>query len=506
MGRKKIRIERIADERNRQVTFTKRKNGLMKKAMELSVLCDCEIALIIFNSQTKLFQYSSAPMGDVLSNYSKSCSDPQERRTNEDLYNQHFAGRGKGDDDDDDDDLPMDLPVRKRSECSNSKEAGETETVATAAASAANAAIAAGGSTVLPPSTSAPPLAGPEPVEVKEEPTGEAAGAPLTDTPSLPVAKLLPNGYDSGVKPTGSEVSLTEEQARQQSHGQAPNSTSNGLDSGFEQGALSPRSEKAYVAINSEFDVVFQQLSMACSQAVDMSHMLHGLQMMENFGVKTGLDEYGSPTQSGGESGINWSSGGNKNASNSKLSSRFKRDLSITIPENSARPIVTGELSSNNANKEEDHQAMPTSSGLPVCMPPSGAIDSDRLATPLQGKDSFMALPSPSDLQCIGDLQTPNHDGLMSARIVSSTISDLPTPNASPLGALPSSTGVGGINWLEWPSPKTHANPFPLRPSSDGVNAVPSNSCDSGGGENVPDLVVTGTSIKKLDKVLDCRP
>ena len=48
MGRKKIQISRITDERNRQVTFNKRKFGVMKKAYELSVLCDCEIALIIF--------------------------------------------------------------------------------------------------------------------------------------------------------------------------------------------------------------------------------------------------------------------------------------------------------------------------------------------------------------------------------------------------------------------------------------------------------------------------
>ncbi|ETN72370.1 SRF-type transcription factor, partial [Necator americanus] len=43
------------------VTFTKRKFGLMKKAYELSVLCDCEIALIVFNSTNKLFhrEYSN---------------------------------------------------------------------------------------------------------------------------------------------------------------------------------------------------------------------------------------------------------------------------------------------------------------------------------------------------------------------------------------------------------------------------------------------------------------
>ena len=56
MGRKKINIARISDERNRQVTFTKRKFGLMKKAYELSVLCDCEIAVIIFNSHNKVFR------------------------------------------------------------------------------------------------------------------------------------------------------------------------------------------------------------------------------------------------------------------------------------------------------------------------------------------------------------------------------------------------------------------------------------------------------------------
>ena len=65
MGRKKISIQRISDERNRQVTFTKRKFGLMKKAYELSVLCDCEIAVIIFNSHNKLFQYASTDMDRV---------------------------------------------------------------------------------------------------------------------------------------------------------------------------------------------------------------------------------------------------------------------------------------------------------------------------------------------------------------------------------------------------------------------------------------------------------
>lgn len=84
MGRKKIQISRIGDERNRQVTFTKRKFGLMKKAYELSILCDCEIALIIFNSSTKLFQYASTDMDKILLRYTEY-NEPHESRTNADI-------------------------------------------------------------------------------------------------------------------------------------------------------------------------------------------------------------------------------------------------------------------------------------------------------------------------------------------------------------------------------------------------------------------------------------
>ena len=67
-----------------QVTFTKRKFGLMKKAYELSVLCDCEIALIIFNSTNKLFQYASTDMDKVLLKYTEY-NEPHESRTNKDI-------------------------------------------------------------------------------------------------------------------------------------------------------------------------------------------------------------------------------------------------------------------------------------------------------------------------------------------------------------------------------------------------------------------------------------
>lgn len=67
-----------------QVTFTKRKFGLMKKAYELSVLCDCEIALIIFTSGNKLYQYASSDMDKVLLKYTEY-NDTVVSQTNRDI-------------------------------------------------------------------------------------------------------------------------------------------------------------------------------------------------------------------------------------------------------------------------------------------------------------------------------------------------------------------------------------------------------------------------------------
>lgn len=47
MGRKKIDITTIKDPRLRQVTYSRRRNGLLKKARELAILCDCHVALTV---------------------------------------------------------------------------------------------------------------------------------------------------------------------------------------------------------------------------------------------------------------------------------------------------------------------------------------------------------------------------------------------------------------------------------------------------------------------------
>ncbi|MEQ2174737.1 hypothetical protein GOODEAATRI_010962 [Goodea atripinnis] len=61
----------------------------MKKAYELSVLCDCEIALIIFNHSNKLFQYASTDMDKVLLKYTEY-NEPHESRTNADIIEEAF--------------------------------------------------------------------------------------------------------------------------------------------------------------------------------------------------------------------------------------------------------------------------------------------------------------------------------------------------------------------------------------------------------------------------------
>ncbi|KDR18664.1 Myocyte-specific enhancer factor 2 [Zootermopsis nevadensis] len=66
------------------VTFNKRKFGVMKKAYELSVLCDCEIALIIFSSSNKLYQYASTDMDKVLLKYTEY-NEPHESLTNKNI-------------------------------------------------------------------------------------------------------------------------------------------------------------------------------------------------------------------------------------------------------------------------------------------------------------------------------------------------------------------------------------------------------------------------------------
>ncbi|XWS32270.1 hypothetical protein CRYUN_Cryun23aG0145600 [Craigia yunnanensis] len=78
MGRGRVELKRIENKINRQVTFSKRRNGLLKKAYELSVLCDAEVGLIIFSSRGKLYEFGSSGMTNTLERYQRCCFTPQD--------------------------------------------------------------------------------------------------------------------------------------------------------------------------------------------------------------------------------------------------------------------------------------------------------------------------------------------------------------------------------------------------------------------------------------------
>ncbi|CAA2988658.1 MADS-box transcription factor 23-like [Olea europaea subsp. europaea] len=59
MGRVKVEIKKIENTSSRQVTFTKRRGGLLKKAKELAVLCDAEVGVIVFSGTGKLYEFAS---------------------------------------------------------------------------------------------------------------------------------------------------------------------------------------------------------------------------------------------------------------------------------------------------------------------------------------------------------------------------------------------------------------------------------------------------------------
>ncbi|XP_058093175.1 truncated transcription factor CAULIFLOWER D-like isoform X2 [Magnolia sinica] len=82
MGRGKVELKRIENPTSRQVTFSKRRNGLLKKAFELSILCDAEVGLIIFSATGKVYQYSSQDINRTVSRYRSAVGLPQ-------LYNCH---------------------------------------------------------------------------------------------------------------------------------------------------------------------------------------------------------------------------------------------------------------------------------------------------------------------------------------------------------------------------------------------------------------------------------
>ncbi|MFS7962716.1 putative transcription factor MADS-type1 family [Helianthus anomalus] len=97
MGRAKLQIKKIENTTNRQVTFSKRRNGIIKKAYELSVLCDVDVALILFSPAGKASIFAgSKSIEEIMSRYINLPEHERGRLQNQE-YLERALGRLKGD-------------------------------------------------------------------------------------------------------------------------------------------------------------------------------------------------------------------------------------------------------------------------------------------------------------------------------------------------------------------------------------------------------------------------
>nr|QCQ83129.1 floral homeotic protein PMADs 2-like protein [Ambrosia artemisiifolia] len=90
MGRGKIEIKRIENTNNRQVTYSKRKNGIIKKAKEITVLCDANVSLVIYGSSGKMYEYCSPKTNliDMLDRYQRLSGNKLWDAKHENLQNE----------------------------------------------------------------------------------------------------------------------------------------------------------------------------------------------------------------------------------------------------------------------------------------------------------------------------------------------------------------------------------------------------------------------------------
>ncbi|RPD64051.1 hypothetical protein L226DRAFT_559395 [Lentinus tigrinus ALCF2SS1-7] len=128
MGRRKIEIQPITHERNRSVTFLKRKNGLFKKAYELGVLCSVDVAVIIFEERpghhAKLYQYCSTDVNGMVQRHLRFDGE-RDTKGPSDFNNTSKADEAADDDDDADED---DSSTKRRDSTKSVKVKAENST------------------------------------------------------------------------------------------------------------------------------------------------------------------------------------------------------------------------------------------------------------------------------------------------------------------------------------------------------------------------------------------
>ncbi|KAH7862640.1 hypothetical protein Vadar_007516 [Vaccinium darrowii] len=88
MGRQRIEIKKIEKSSRLQVTFSKRKSGIFKKASELSVLCGADVAIIVSSPAGKVFAFGNPSVDAVVDRFlaRKTCCEGSETESGSDVH------------------------------------------------------------------------------------------------------------------------------------------------------------------------------------------------------------------------------------------------------------------------------------------------------------------------------------------------------------------------------------------------------------------------------------
>ncbi|XP_015690798.2 MADS-box transcription factor 51 [Oryza brachyantha] len=90
--RGRVQLRRIEDKASRQVRFSKRRAGLFKKAFELALLCDAEVALLVFSPAGKLYEYSSSSIEGTYDRYQQFAGSRRDLNEGASTNNDENAG------------------------------------------------------------------------------------------------------------------------------------------------------------------------------------------------------------------------------------------------------------------------------------------------------------------------------------------------------------------------------------------------------------------------------
>ncbi|KAK2351991.1 agamous MADS-box protein AGL62 [Trifolium repens] len=86
-GRKKIEIKKLDKQSNKQVTFSKRRQGLFRKASELCVLCDVHAAIIVFSPANNLYCFGQPNTDAIVDSYVRGTTEFEDLKTAENSEN-----------------------------------------------------------------------------------------------------------------------------------------------------------------------------------------------------------------------------------------------------------------------------------------------------------------------------------------------------------------------------------------------------------------------------------